>query len=252
MAPLSFNLGDQTEGGDFPRGNLVVTAARFDLYEYKDKEGKPVKSQFGGDAKTMAAILDLQNEEGTVFPQVYSVGSPDRFQPGNGGSTLDGPSINKRCNFAKLIQEMVRVGYPDDRFDKGGDISKSFVGLSAYWDQGSETDKDSRLILPQEIFKYPWDGETAPAATSAAAPTATAQAPANGDALTTAVKMVNGMLSNGGDATRKALSMAAFGDDVPDEHKQAIMNLVFSTELVDALGESGVTLDPSGERFVRS
>jgi len=46
--------------------------------------------------------------------------------------------------------------------------------------------------------------------------------------------------------------MAAFGDDVPDEHKQAIMNLVFSTELVDALSESGVTLDPSGERFVRS
>ena len=247
MAPLTFNLGDQTEGGDFPRGNLVVTAARFDLYEYKDKEGKPVKSQFGGDAKTMAAILDLQNEEGTVFPQVYSVGSPDRFQPGNGGTTLDGPSINKRCNFAKLIQEMVRVGYPDDRFDKGGDITKSFVGLSAYWDQGSETDKDSRLILPQEIFKYPWDSETP----SSAAPTATAQAPVSGDALTTAVKMVNGMLSNGTDATRKALSMAAFGDDVPEEHKQAIMNLVFSTELVDELGKVGITLDSSGERFVR-
>ena len=144
---------------------------------------------------------------------------------------------------------MVRVGYPDDRFDKGGDITKSFVGLSAYWDQGSETDKDSRLILPQEIFKYPWDSETAPAATSAAAPTA--PAPANGDALATAVKMVNGMLSNGGDATRKALSMAAFGDDVPDEHKQAIMNLVFSTELVDELGKVGITLDSSGERFVR-
>ena len=246
MAPLTFNLGDQTEGGDFPRGNLVVTAARFDLYEYKDKEGKPVKSQFGGDAKTMAAILDLQNEEGTVFPQVYSVGSPDRFQPGNGGTTLDGPSINKRCNFAKLIQEMVRVGYPDDRFDKGGDITKSFVGLSAYWDQGSETDKDSRLILPQEIFKYPWDSET-----PSSAPTAAAQAPASGDALTTAVKMVNSMLSNGTDATRKALSMAAFGDDVPEEHKQAIMNLVFSTELVDELGKVGITLDSSGERFVR-
>ena len=250
MAPLTFNLGDQTEGGDFPRGNLVVTAARFDVHEYKDKEGKPVKSQFGGDAKTVAAILDLQNEEGTIFSQVYSVGSPDRFQPGNGGSTLDGPSINKRCNFAKLIQEMVRVGYPDDRFDKGGDISKSFVGLSAYWDQGSETDKDSRLILPQEIFKYPWDSETAPSATSAAAPTA--PAPANGDALATAVKMVNGMLSNGGDATRKALSMAAFGDDVPDEHKQVIMNLVFSTELVEELGKEGIALDDTGERFVRS
>ena len=70
--------------------------------------------------------------------------------------------------------------------------------------------------------------------------------------MATAVKLVNGMLSNGGDATRKALSMAAFGDDVPDEHKQVIMNLVFSTELVEELGKEGIALDDTGERFVRS
>ena len=97
MSPISLNPEDFTEGGEFPRGTLEITGARFGIHEFIDRDGNPVKSSYGEGnvAPSMAAILDLTNvDSGTVFPnRVYTIGQPSRYTASMDGSTLEGESI---------------------------------------------------------------------------------------------------------------------------------------------------------------
>lgn len=243
MAPMSLRPSEASEGGAFPRGYLTVTAARFAEHHYmtKDANGNPTPSlnEQGKPTITMAAIITLENDTGDQFEQVYSIGRPDRYTISADGQVLEGGVLSKNCNFYKLMTEVVNQGYPEGSIKDN--LSETFVGMSAYWDEmpnGTRT-----LIVPQGQLTLPGTNGTAPAA-QAAAPAA---APA--DMVAKAVELVQAGItaSANNTMTRQQLGSEAFNQNLDASNQQALMNVIFSESLITALAAVGIKLE--GETF---
>lgn len=243
MAPMSLRPSEASEGGAFPRGYLTVTAARFAEHHYmtKDANGNPTPSlnDQGKPTITMAAIITLENDTGDQFEQVYSIGRPDRYTISADGQVLEGGVLSKNCNFYKLMTEVVNQGYPEGSIKDN--LSETFVGMSAYWDEmpnGTRT-----LIVPQGQLTLPGTNGTAPAA-QAAAPAA---APA--DMVAKAVELVQAGItaSANNTMTRQQLGSEAFNQNLDASNQQALMNVIFSESLITALAAVGIKLE--GETF---
>ena len=236
MAPMSLRPSEASEGGAFPRGYLTVTAARFGEHHYmtKDAQGNPTPSlnDQGKPTVTMAAIITLENETGDQFEQVYSIGRPDRYTVSADGQVLEGGILSKSCNFYKLMTEVVNQGYPEGNIKDN--LSETFVGLSAYWDEmnvgGTRT-----LIVPMSQLTPPGVNGTGPAAAAPAA------APA--DMVAKAVVLVQAHVAANGSMTRQQLGGEAFNQNLDTANQQALMNVIFDQSLVDALAAVGITLD---------
>jgi hypothetical protein len=238
MAPMSLRPSEASEGGAFPRGYLTVTAAKFGEHHYmtKDAQGNPTPSlnDQGKPTVTMAAIITLENETGDQFEQVYSIGRPDRYTVSADGQVLEGGVLSKACNFYKLMTEVVNQGYPEGRIKDN--LSETFVGLSAYWDEMPNGQRT--LIVPQGQLTLPGVNGTAPAAATAAAPAA---APAN--MVARAVELVQAGIVANGSMTRQQLGGEAFNQNLDTTSQQALMNVIFDQSLVEALAAVGITLD---------
>ena len=243
MAPMSLRPSEASEGGAFPRGYLTVTAARFAEHHYmtKDANGNPTPSlnDQGKPTITMAAIITLENDTGDQFEQVYSIGRPDRYTISADGQVLEGGVLSKNCNFYKLMTEVVNQGYPEGSIKDN--LSETFVGMSAYWDEmpnGTRT-----LIVPQGQLTLPGTNGTAPAA-QAAAPAA---APA--DMVAKAVELVQAGItaSANNTMTRQQLGSEAFNQNLDASNQQELMNVIFSESLITALAAVGIKLE--GETF---
>ena len=242
MAPMSLRPSEASEGGAFPRGYLTVTAARFAEHHYmtKDSNGNPTPSlnEQGKPTITMAAIITLENDTGDQFEQVYSIGRPDRYTISADGQVLEGGVLSKNCNFYKLMTEVVNQGYPEGSIKDN--LSETFVGMSAYWDEmpnGTRT-----LIVPQGQLTLPGTNGTAPAA-QAAAPAAPA------DMVAKAVELVQAGItaSANNTMTRQQLGSEAFNQNLDASNQQALMNVIFSESLITALAAVGIKLE--GETF---
>ena len=239
MAPMSLRPSEASEGGAFPRGYLTVTAAKFGEHHYmtKDANGNPTPSlnDQGKPTITMAAIITLENDTGDQFEQVYSIGRPDRYTISADGQVLEGGVLSKNCNFYKLMTEVVNQGYPEGSIKDN--LSETFVGMSAYWD---EMDNGTRkLIVPQGQLTLPGTNGTAPAAPVAAA--APAAAPA--DMVAKAVELVQAGVAANGSMTRQQLGAEAFNQNLDASNQQELMNVIFSESLITALAAVGITLD---------
>ena len=242
MAPMSLRPSEASEGGAFPRGYLTVTAARFAEHHYmtKDANGNPTPSlnDQGKPTITMAAIITLENDTGDQFEQVYSIGRPDRYTISADGQVLEGGVLSNNCNFYKLMTEVVNQGYPEGSIKDN--LSETFVGMSAYWDEmpnGTRT-----LIVPQGQLTLPGTNGTAPAA-QAAAPAAPA------DMVAKAVELVQAGItaSANNTMTRQQLGSEAFNQNLDASNQQALMNVIFSESLITALAAVGIKLE--GETF---
>ena len=242
MAPMSLRPSEASEGGAFPRGYLTVTAARFAEHHYmtKDANGNPTPSlnEQGKPTITMAAIITLENDTGDQFEQVYSIGRPDRYTISADGQVLEGGVLSKNCNFYKLMTEVVNQGYPEGSIKDN--LSETFVGMSAYWDEmpnGTRT-----LIVPQGQLTLPGTNGTAPAA-QAAAPAAPA------DMVARAVALVQAGItaSANNTMTRQQLGSEAFNQNLDASNQQELMNVIFSESLITALAAVGIKLE--GETF---
>ena len=237
MAPMSLRPSEASEGGAFPRGYLTVTAAKFGEYHYmtKDPQGNPTPALDENKKAivSMAAIITLENETGDQFEQVYSIGRPDRYTVSADGQVLEGGILSKSCNFYKLMTEVVNQGYPEGNIKDN--LSETFVGLSAYWDEmnvgGTRT-----LIVPMSQLTPPGVNGTGPA--PAAAPAA---APA--DMVAKAVVLVQAHVAANGSMTRQQLGGEAFNQNLDTANQQALMNVIFDESLVKALAAVGITLD---------
>ena len=243
MAAISFKPSEFSEGGEFPRGTMEITNARFDIHEWK-KDGQVSEGRFGS-SSSMAAILELTSHDtGTVFEdRIYTVGNPSRYTVSNDGGVLEGSeSLSKNCNFAKLLQSLVDLGFPEDKLD--GNV-RSLVGLVAHWDQPEE---GKSLILPMQVYQFP--GDVSVNGQQASAPAAPAAKPS--EVIELGVGLVKEMLvSNADGATRQALSAQAF--KLKDQHEDtqiALMNIIYTDEFQEALAGVGINLD--GERFVNA
>ena len=236
MAPMSLKPSEASEGGAFPRGYLTVTAAKFGEYHYmtKDPQGNPTPALDENKKAivSMAAIITLENETGDQFEQVYSIGRPDRYTVSADGQVLEGGILSKSCNFYKLMTEVVNQGYPEGNIKDN--LSETFVGLSAYWDEmnvgGTRT-----LIVPMSQLTPPGVNGTGPATTTPAA------APA--DMVAKAVVLVQAHVAANGSMTRQQLGGEAFNQNLDTANQQALMNVIFDESLVKALAAVGITLD---------
>jgi len=243
MAGMSLKPSEASEGGAFPRGYLTVTAAKFGEHHYmtKDANGNPTPSlnDQGKPTITMAAIITLENETGDQFEQVYSIGRPDRYTVSADGQVLEGGLLSKNCNFYKLMTEVVNQGYPEGSIKDN--LSETFVGMSAYWDEMPNGQRT--LIVPQGQLTLPGTNGTAPAApVSAAAPAA---APA--DMVAKAVELVQAGVAANGSMTRQQLGAEAFNQNLDASNQQELMNVIFSESLITALAAVGIKLE--GETF---
>ena len=254
MTQMSLKPSEASTGGGFPRGNLTIIEARFGEFQQKDESGQPMKSTYapnqGQDIPPkMVAFIDLAalEEDGTVFNQRYSVGDMSRYTAVNDGKVLQindpKKGLSSNCNFYALLTQLIKVGYPEDRL--GSDISVALEGLGGYWDQGTGEDGDSdnvsKLILPREIHRFPWEGQPV------VAPSVNGT---GGDVTGVAIGMVKELLDSGSAATRQQLSMNALSSPLPDSTKTGVMNLIFSEELAKALEPEGIRVE--GELFVRA
>jgi len=242
MAPMSLKPSEASEGGEFPRGYLSVTTAKFGEYHYMTKDGQgnptPALDENKKPIISMAAIITLENETGNQFEQVYSIGRPDRYTVSADGQVLEGGVLSKSCNFYKLMTEVVNQGYPEGSIKDN--LSETFVGMTAYWDEipnGQRT-----LIVPVRELALPGSNGAAPAA-AVAAP-APAAAP---DMVAKAVELVQAGIATDGSITRQALGQSAFGQNLDNASQMALMNVIFDESLVTALAAVGVKLE--GETF---
>ena len=239
MAPMSLKPSEASEGGAFPRGYLTVTAAKFGEHHYMTKDGNgnptPSLNDQGKPTITMAAIITLENETGDQFEQVYSIGRPDRYTVSADGQVLEGGILSKACNFYKLMTEVVNQGYPEGSIKDN--LSETFVGMSAYWDEMPNGQRT--LIVPQGQLTLPGANGTGPAAPAASA--APAAAPA--DMVAKAVELVQAGIAANGSMTRQQLGGEAFNQNLDTANQQALMNVIFDESLVKALAAGGITLD---------
>ena len=243
MAPMSLKPSEASEGGEFPRGYLSVTTAKFGEYHYmtKDAQGNPTPALDENKKPiiSMAAIITLENETGNQFEQVYSIGRPDRYTVSADGQVLEGGVLSKSCNFYKLMTEVVNQGYPEGSIKDN--LSETFVGMTAYWDEipnGQRT-----LIVPIRELALPGTNGAAPAAAVAAA----APAPA-ADMVAKAVELVQAGIATDGSISRQALGQLAFGQNLDNASQMALMNVIFDESLVTALAAVGVKFED--EKFL--
>ena len=247
MAPMSLKPSEASEGGEFPRGYLSVTTAKFGEYHYMTKDGQgnptPALNENKKPIITMAAIITLENDTGDQFEQVYSIGRPDRYTVSADSQVLEGSALSNKCHFYRLMTEIVNQGYPENRVSYN--LSETFVGMSAYWDE-VENGK-STLILPVRELTLPGTNGTAPAAPAAApaAPAAPAAAPA--DMVAKAVELVQAGVAANGSMTRQQLGSEAFNQNLDASNQQELMNVIFSESLITALAAVGIKLE--GETF---
>ena len=236
MAPMSLRPSEASEGGAFPRGYLTVTAAKFGEYHYmtKDPQGNPTPALDENKKPiiSMAAIITLENETGDQFEQVYSIGRPDRYTVSADGQVLEGGILSKACNFYKLMTEVVNQGYPEGSIKDN--LSETFVGMSAYWDEMPNGQRT--LIVPMSQLTPPGVNGTGPAA-------ATAPAAAPADMVAKAVVLVQAHVAANGSMTRQQLGGEAFNQNLDTANQQALMNVIFDESLVKALAAVGITLD---------
>ena len=242
MAPMSLKPSEASEGGAFPRGYLSVTTAKFGEYHYMTKDGEgnptPALDENRKPIITMAAIITLENDTGDQFEQVYSIGRPDRYTVSADGQVLEGSALSNKCHFYRLMTEVVNQGYPEGNIKEN--LSETFVGMSAYWDEVENGQRT--LILPVRELTPPGANGTAPAAAPAAP--APAAAP---DMVAKAVELVQAGIATDGSITRQALGQSAFGQNLDNASQMALMNVIFDESLVTALAAVGVKLE--GETF---
>ena len=242
MAPKSFKPSEAIEGGAFPRGYLSVTTAKFGEYHYMTKDGQgnptPALDENKKPIISMAAIITLENDTGDQFEQVYSIGRPDRYTVSADGQVLEGSALSNKCHFYRLMTEVVNQGYPEGNIKEN--LSETFVGMSAYWDEVENGQRT--LILPVRELTPPGANGTAPAAAPAAP--APAAAP---DMVAKAVELVQAGIATDGSITRQALGQSAFGQNLDNASQMALMNVIFVESLVTALAAVGVKLE--GETF---
>jgi hypothetical protein len=264
MSPISLNPTKASEGGgEFPRGNMEITSARFGIHEFRDRDGQPVKSRYGEGtvAPSMAAILELTNvDTGTVFAdRVYTIGAPSRYTiSSDGESLMDGEELNVNCNFMKLMNTFMQLGYPVEKFDEaGGNIVTALVGLVALWDQTTDGSGNvSKNISPMTVHRYPWEGSTngvTPAPTPTRPKPVPEPVPAGTDMIQVGVQVAQGLLASDPDsATRQKLASSLFlveGDYTADQ-LTGLVKSIYEQVFVDALAEVGISLN--GETLCQS
>lgn len=165
---LSLRATDDVEGGLFDDFKGEILSARYAMYDYPNKEGKPGTED---GQKVLVAKIDINNPDAEKpITQYYSVGVKGGFEPNpkDGGRTAvsDGTEsrgISKQSNFATFRNELISIGFPVEGIT---DDLGYFDGLVAHWNQKAQPKranarpdaKEKKLLLPTKIYDLPGTG----------------------------------------------------------------------------------------------
>jgi len=243
MGGVSIRPSDFVEGGVVPVDrNLIWEECRFELFEYKKKDGTVV-------ATTTAARISYKDDEGRDYVQQYSASDPERFLPSDDGKTLvpqgDATTLNLSCNFYLLLNSLVSAGFPEDKLTDDISVLDGLythnigvpepkrAGLARVAAEGA---RERILSVPDQILKLPWEGKKG---AKPAAKAKSAAAEGNGEDATAAAVAIAAALLEGSDSvTLQQVAAQAIRDK-----KQPAAQIVFKDEFQVALIEAGMVLE---------
>jgi len=243
---VSIRPSEFVEGGAVPVDrNLLWKECRFALFDYTKKTGEVV-------ARTTAARVTYQDDEGNEYVQHYSASDPERFIPSQDGKTLvpvgSAQALSKSSNFYVLMNALINAGFPENKL--GEDISV-LDGLYTYnigipepkrsglvREERAEGARERVLSVPSQILKLPWESNKGKA--GRATPKGSAPAGDDGaeDAEADALALVTEMLADAESVTRQQVATRAIRGK-----KGAVAKFVFSAEFAQALAGAGFVLD---------
>jgi len=218
----SLNPETFSEGGGPPVDrNLLVNSARFEYFEYENREG-----QKGN--KTFAIHLHLTDDDGNEFHQRYSIGSPDRWVPSQDGKKAQPvghtSGISKSSNAGVFLTELVNAGFPANRlsddiscldglyFLSHGVPEPKRQGLNRQ-EQSQQQQRERVILVPKAILRLPGEAASSvqappPPAPPVPPPSANPTVPQPPTPSQPATPPSPPAPSSNGDATGKALEMA--------------------------------------------
>lgn len=158
---LSLRATDDVEGGLFDDYRGKVTEARYAMYDYAKADGTPGTKDGQPVLVARITIENVEVPDAKPNVQYYSVGAKG-FVPNDkdGGRTAvsDGTArgISKTSNLAKLRNELVSIGFPEEKITD--DIS-FLDGLDAHWNKKAQPKRpgdqqeSKPLLLPTKIYE---------------------------------------------------------------------------------------------------
>ncbi len=255
---VSLKPSEFVEGGAVPVDrNLTWKECRFNIFEYKKKDGTVVGT-------TTAARINYVDDDGAEFEQQYSVASTDRFIPSGDGKQLvavgAAQALSKSSNFYILLNALINAGFPENKISE--DIS-TLDGLYTYniglpepkrtglVREPAEGAREKVLSVPSQILRLPWEkkgGKGTPV--KATTKTASVEESGDSDAVTAkAIALVEKNLVDG-ETTRQKLAVSVFKTLAKDPDKDAVAALIFKAEFQGALLANGYNVD--GEKISKS
>jgi hypothetical protein len=248
---ISLKPSDAVEGGVVPVDKfLTVKEARFNFFDYVNREGKTV-------ATTVALRLKSVDDDGTEYTQQYSVGDPKEFSPSEDNKTPadegkylvplgQRTAISKSSNFIIFTSQLVNAGFDESKL--GEDISV-LEGMEAFFTGIPEpkrsglnrpVDPNARervISVPKEMRKLPWEKK--------AVKGKTATAKGGTDAVKLALDFLGKQIAKAEDnaITRQDLAQAAFSELGKDPNRDAVSRAIFAPAFVKAATDAGYTFE---------
>lgn len=235
--PNGFSVG----GGLLDDADVAIKSAEFRHFTYP-----------GSDKTTTALVLNLEDAEGKLHEQPYSVGDPDKFAPSDDGGkvllTGTAAAINAKSNFAQFVTSLINAGVSVTLLQT--DNIRVIEGMRIHVNAVAQKDKDGKIVknakgfdrtvlLASKLISLPGEAPKAapkaagkkaagaPAAATTSAPAASAASPEVADKAVRYITLV--ATAQGGEVPRSKVSALVFQKAMQDKDadKGALPKLAF-------------------------
>lgn len=151
---------DFSEGGGLIQGDLIWRKPRFEQFNYGGK---------GPETPTFA--IDLEDEQGAIVVQNWSVGNGDDWAPSKDGHKIiavgKADKLSKSSNFYQLLKSLLEGGWPKGKVTD--DVSV-FEGMKCHMIRipapkreglsgGTPSKYEKTILVVDKVITLPWEGE---------------------------------------------------------------------------------------------
>ena len=153
---VSIRPSDAVKGGGLEPGRYKYSNSHYARYTYPNST-----------LETLALVADLEDVEGQVREQAWSIGSLEDFIPSDDGQELVQIGRRERlsdsCNLIMFNASLVRAGYPEDRMSERAGETYDGLEILLVPQEHKRTGKQREGMSPtvtvaecEEIFAFPW------------------------------------------------------------------------------------------------
>lgn len=195
------------------RPSSFTNASKFTDIDVEFQNVRFGEGTYADGTATAALLADLVDiDDGSSHNQFWSIGGVAAWTASDDGTeilpTKDGGTIKKSCNFAMLMDSLVKAGFPEDKLENSHSLNGLRVHIGAKAVQDSNAKNGTRevpvveKILPNGL---PWEASKRKGKAKAAAASASTGAPTT----TTASSAPEALSGTGVDDDTKALVATA-------------------------------------------